>query len=51
MTAAELGPDGQPMSALKMSPERLAGGVKPYALTDHIHKVPGWVPSFMTIGR
>ena len=38
MTAAEPGPDGRPMSAPKTSPESLAGGIKPYALTDHIHE-------------
>jgi N-acetyl-gamma-glutamyl-phosphate reductase/acetylglutamate kinase len=26
------------MSAPKVSPESLAGGIKPYALTDHIHE-------------
>ncbi|TRM58531.1 hypothetical protein BD626DRAFT_410439 [Schizophyllum amplum] len=31
-------PDGRPTSAPKVSPESLAGGVRPYALTDHIHE-------------
>jgi N-acetyl-gamma-glutamyl-phosphate reductase/acetylglutamate kinase len=26
------------MSAPKVSPEKLAGGIKPYSLTDHIHE-------------
>ncbi|KAL1747193.1 hypothetical protein HDZ31DRAFT_32467 [Schizophyllum fasciatum] len=31
-------PDGRPASAPKVTPESLAGGVRPYALTDHIHE-------------
>lgn len=31
-------PDGRPTSIPKITPEALAGGVKPYALTDHIHE-------------
>ncbi|KAJ7148802.1 acetylglutamate kinase ARG6 [Mycena crocata] len=31
-------PDGRPVSAPKVSPESLAGGVRPYALTGHIHE-------------
>ncbi|RDB30072.1 Protein ARG5,6, mitochondrial [Hypsizygus marmoreus] len=31
-------PDGRPISAPKLTPEVLHGGVKPYALTDHIHE-------------
>jgi len=31
-------PDGKPGSAPKVTPEALHGGVKPYALTDHIHE-------------
>jgi N-acetyl-gamma-glutamyl-phosphate reductase / acetylglutamate kinase len=36
--AANPGPDGRPITAPKTSPESLAGGVKPYSLTDHIHE-------------
>ncbi|KAJ7474719.1 acetylglutamate kinase ARG6 [Mycena latifolia] len=31
-------PDGRPTSAPKVSPESLAGGVRPYSLTGHIHE-------------
>ncbi|EEB88064.1 hypothetical protein MPER_14318, partial [Moniliophthora perniciosa FA553] len=31
-------PDGRPISLPKVTPESLAGGVKPYSLTDHIHE-------------
>jgi N-acetyl-gamma-glutamyl-phosphate reductase / acetylglutamate kinase len=31
-------PDGRPTTLPKVSPESLAGGVRPYALTDHIHE-------------
>jgi N-acetyl-gamma-glutamyl-phosphate reductase/acetylglutamate kinase len=31
-------PDGAPASAPKVSPESLGGGVRPYALTGHIHE-------------
>ncbi|KAF9499258.1 acetylglutamate kinase ARG6 [Pleurotus eryngii] len=31
-------PDGRPVSAPKVTPEILGGGVRPYALTDHIHE-------------
>ncbi|KAI0036338.1 bifunctional acetylglutamate kinase/N-acetyl-gamma-glutamyl-phosphate reductase [Vararia minispora EC-137] len=31
-------PDGQPATVPKVSAESLAGGVRPYALTDHIHE-------------
>ncbi|KAJ7080628.1 acetylglutamate kinase ARG6 [Mycena belliarum] len=31
-------PDGRPTSAPKVSPESLAGGVRPYALTGHLHE-------------
>lgn len=31
-------PDGRPVSLPKVSPESLGGGVRPYALTDHIHE-------------
>ncbi|KAJ7143752.1 hypothetical protein C8R44DRAFT_758820 [Mycena epipterygia] len=31
-------PDGRPASAPKVSPESLAGGVRPYSLTGHIHE-------------
>ncbi|CCM01257.1 uncharacterized protein FIBRA_03306 [Fibroporia radiculosa] len=30
--------DGRPTTAAKISPESLAGGLKPYSLTDHIHE-------------
>lgn len=36
--AGEKAADGRPTSAPKVSPEELAGGVRPYALTDHIHE-------------
>ncbi|KAF8320276.1 acetylglutamate kinase ARG6 [Clavulina sp. PMI_390] len=32
------GPDGRPTTLPKTSPEDLAGGVRPYSLTDHIHE-------------
>lgn len=38
VTATEPGPDGRPMVAPKISPESLAGGIKPYSVTDHIHE-------------
>jgi N-acetyl-gamma-glutamyl-phosphate reductase / acetylglutamate kinase len=38
VTAANPGSDGRPLSAPKVSPESLAGGFKPYSLTDHIHE-------------
>ena len=38
VTAAEPGPDGRPVSAPKVTAESLAGGIKPYSLTDHIHE-------------
>ncbi|KAI0644140.1 acetylglutamate kinase ARG6 [Trametes meyenii] len=31
-------PDGRPTTVPKVTPENLAGGVRPYALTDHIHE-------------
>lgn len=31
-------PDGRPTTAAKVTPAALAGGIKPYALTDHIHE-------------
>jgi N-acetyl-gamma-glutamyl-phosphate reductase / acetylglutamate kinase len=31
-------PDGQPATVPKVSAESLQGGVRPYALTDHIHE-------------
>jgi len=31
-------PDGRPVSAPKVTPKSLGGGVRPYALTDHIHE-------------
>ncbi|KAI0759400.1 acetylglutamate kinase ARG6 [Trametes elegans] len=31
-------PDGRPTTVPKVSPESLAGGIRPYALTDHIHE-------------
>ncbi|KAJ7620994.1 acetylglutamate kinase ARG6 [Roridomyces roridus] len=31
-------PDGRPTSAPKVSPESLSGGIRPYALTGHIHE-------------
>ena len=30
--------DGRPTTAPKVTPESLAGGLRPYALTDHIHE-------------
>lgn len=30
--------DGRPTTVPKTSPEDLAGGIRPYALTDHIHE-------------
>ncbi|VDB96311.1 unnamed protein product [Peniophora sp. CBMAI 1063] len=36
--AGATSPDGQPTTVPKVSPESLAGGVRPYALTDHIHE-------------
>lgn len=37
-TVSATDPDGRPTSAPKVTPEALGGGVKPYALTDHIHE-------------
>ena len=37
-TIATNDPDGRPISLPKVTPEALGGGVKPYALTDHIHE-------------
>ena len=37
-TIATTDPDGRPMSAPKVTPESLKGGVKPYSLTEHIHE-------------
>jgi len=31
-------PDGRPTTVPKVTPNSLAGGVRPYALTDHIHE-------------
>ncbi|KAF7984153.1 hypothetical protein HWV62_16812 [Athelia sp. TMB] len=31
-------PDGRPTTIPKVTPDSLAGGVRPYALTDHIHE-------------
>ncbi|KAA1477935.1 acetylglutamate kinase ARG6 [Dentipellis sp. KUC8613] len=31
-------PDGRPTTIPKVTPQSLGGGVKPYALTDHIHE-------------
>ncbi|KAI0666365.1 bifunctional acetylglutamate kinase/N-acetyl-gamma-glutamyl-phosphate reductase [Trametes maxima] len=31
-------PDGRPTTVPKVAPETLAGGIRPYALTDHIHE-------------
>jgi N-acetyl-gamma-glutamyl-phosphate reductase / acetylglutamate kinase len=31
-------PDGRPTTVAKVSPESLGGGIRPYALTDHIHE-------------
>lgn len=36
--AGAVDPDGRPATAAKVTPEALAHGVKPYALTDHIHE-------------
>ncbi|KAH9925963.1 uncharacterized protein B0H18DRAFT_358460 [Fomitopsis serialis] len=36
--AGPLAADGRPTTAPKVSPESLAGGIKPYSLTDHIHE-------------
>ncbi|KAF8664218.1 hypothetical protein AX16_000781 [Volvariella volvacea WC 439] len=36
--SGETGSDGRPLSAPKVTPEALAGGVRPYSLTDHIHE-------------
>jgi N-acetyl-gamma-glutamyl-phosphate reductase/acetylglutamate kinase len=36
--AGAVTPDGQPTTVPKVGPESLAGGVRPYALTDHIHE-------------
>ncbi|KAJ7708364.1 acetylglutamate kinase ARG6 [Mycena rosella] len=42
-TVGAVDPDGRPTSAPKVSPESLAGGVRPYALTGHIHeREAGW---------
>lgn len=37
-TIAATDPDGRPTTAPKVTPESLGGGVRPYALTDHIHE-------------
>ncbi|KAJ7262941.1 acetylglutamate kinase ARG6 [Mycena rebaudengoi] len=37
-TVTATDPDGRPTSAPKVSPESLAGGIRPYALTGHIHE-------------
>lgn len=37
-TVSTTTPDGQPASFPKVSPESLSGGVRPYALTDHMHE-------------
>ncbi|KAF9232034.1 acetylglutamate kinase ARG6 [Melanogaster broomeanus] len=35
--------DGRPVTLPKVTPESLAGGVRPYSLTDHIHeREAGW---------
>ncbi|OJA08619.1 hypothetical protein AZE42_04837 [Rhizopogon vesiculosus] len=31
-------PDGKPITVAKVTPESLAGGFRPYSLTDHIHE-------------
>ena len=31
-------PDGRPTTVAKVTPESLHGGIRPYALTDHIHE-------------
>lgn len=31
-------PDGRPTTVPKVTPESLQGGIRPYALTDHIHE-------------
>lgn len=36
--AGEQAVGGRPTTVPKVSPEDLAGGIKPYALTDHIHE-------------
>ncbi|TDL20366.1 bifunctional acetylglutamate kinase/N-acetyl-gamma-glutamyl-phosphate reductase [Rickenella mellea] len=36
--AGSTDPDGRPATVSKVSPEGLHGGVRPYALTDHIHE-------------
>jgi N-acetyl-gamma-glutamyl-phosphate reductase/acetylglutamate kinase len=37
-TVSSIGPDGQAVTTPKVAPESLAGGLRPYALTDHIHE-------------
>ncbi|KAG7095048.1 hypothetical protein E1B28_005838 [Marasmius oreades] len=37
-TVTSSDPDGRPISLPKVTPETLAGGIQPYALTDHIHE-------------
>ncbi len=37
-TVASNDPDGRPISLPKVTPESLGNGVRPYALTDHIHE-------------
>ncbi|KAJ8082418.1 hypothetical protein PM082_008273 [Marasmius tenuissimus] len=37
-TVPSTDPDGRPVSLPKVTAESLAGGVKPYSLTDHIHE-------------
>ena len=37
-TISRKDPDGRPFSIPKVSPESLGGGIRPYALTDHIHE-------------
>lgn len=36
--AGQSAADGRPTTVPKVSPESLMGGIKPYALTDHIHE-------------
>lgn len=36
--AGEPAQDGRPTTVAKVTPESLGGGVRPYALTDHIHE-------------
>ncbi|KAI0338317.1 bifunctional acetylglutamate kinase/N-acetyl-gamma-glutamyl-phosphate reductase [Trametopsis cervina] len=36
--AGPAAPDGRPTTAAKVTPESLFGGIRPYALTDHIHE-------------